>query len=127
MSKFRTVILTFALVLSFTLAVAAQAPSRIYRIGILTPIESSRAEPATLPALVKALSELGFTEGQNLVIEQRGREGNVEELTHLARELIQTRPDVLVGVTSVPTKALLNTGTKTPIVFMFVSDPVGQG
>ena len=85
MSKFRTVILTFALVLSFTLAVAAQAPSRIYRIGILTPIEPSRAEPATLPALVKAFSELGFTEGQNLGAPQGlcakprfpGRNGNV--------------------------------------------------
>lgn len=87
--------------------------------------------PAPLPANVNAfrqgLRENGYVEGRNLLIGWRSAEGQEERLSGLAAELL--RLNVAVIVTEGPSAALAakNATAVTPIVFTFVSDPVGLG
>jgi putative ABC transport system substrate-binding protein len=72
----------------------AQRAGATYRIGVLVPEQA--ADLANIAAFRQGLSELGYVEGQNLVIEYRSAEGRVERLTDLARELARIKIDVIV-------------------------------
>jgi len=77
----------------------AQPPGKVYRLGILSPATVPNPSVATSPNLVPmALHELGYTEGQNLVIERRFAEGQIDRLPALARELVQLRVGVVESV-----------------------------
>ena len=82
----------------FTLAaptsLEAQRAGATYRIGVL--VAEQAADLANIAAFRQGLSELGYVEGQNFVIEYRSAEGRVERLTDLARELVLTKVDVIV-------------------------------
>ena len=109
----------FVLVLFVGLSQAAPPPGKIVRIGYLSTGSARFAE------LKAALNERGFVEGKNVVYE--GRWGELGKLDELAAELVATRPDVIMGITT-PAVAALQRATRTiPIVIMFVSDPVGAG
>ena len=73
----------------------AQQPKKIPRIGYLsaTPraIDSPRSEE-----IRAALRELGYVEGQNIVIEYRYAEGKLDRLPELAAELVQLKVDIIV-------------------------------
>src|SRR5437870_1204500 len=71
----------------------AQQPTKIWRIGYLR--RTSR-EPADIEALRLGLRELGYVEGQNLVIDERYANGDAARLPDLARELMQLKVQVLV-------------------------------
>jgi putative ABC transport system substrate-binding protein len=75
-----------------------------------------------------SLRELGYVEGQNLVIEQRFAEGKLDRLPGLARELAQLRVDLLVAVSPVAVRAASDTTKMIPIVMLLsYSDPVELG
>ena len=105
-------------------AALAQQTPKIWRIGYLR--RTSR-EPADLAALRLGLRELGYVEGQNLVIDERYANGDATRLPDLARELMQLKVQVLVvdGVTTV--RAALGVMGATPIVFTVGGDPVAAG
>jgi hypothetical protein len=72
------------------------------------------------------LRELGYVEGQNLVVERRYAEGKTDRLPGMARELVQLRVDVIVAVSTGVEVA--KEATKTiPIVMGFATDPTGRG
>jgi putative ABC transport system substrate-binding protein len=77
------------------LAVAAQQVGKVYRIGYL-----SAAGPApsmtTLDAFKHGLRELGYVEGQNLVIDYRFAEGRYDRLPDLAAELVRLKVDIIL-------------------------------
>src|SRR5262245_57716449 len=75
------------------LATDAQPVGKVYRIGFL---RRTAPEPADFEAFRQGLRELGYVEGQNVVIEQRYARGAHERLPGLARELLQLQVDVLV-------------------------------
>jgi putative ABC transport system substrate-binding protein len=79
--------------------------------------------------LSAALPELGYVEGQNLVIERRWANGNVDRLPGLARELVQLKVDVIVTVGSVALRPARNATTTIPIVMLagLNPDPVAAG
>jgi putative ABC transport system substrate-binding protein len=78
-------------------------------------------------AFRKRLVELGWIDGRNIRIDYRWGAGSVDRLRLFARELVQLNPDALVTI-STPATAALQTETRTiPIVFAWVSDPVGSG
>jgi putative ABC transport system substrate-binding protein len=112
--------------LATPLAVEAQQAGKVYRLGILSP--------ATLPTSVhgghfhvfERLRELGYVEGQNLVVERRYAEGRTDRLAGLARELVQLRVEVIVAVAAGVEAAQEATRT-IPIVMGFATDPVGRG
>jgi len=97
------------------------------RVGILMPFattDPSRRLDTT--ALLGQLNQLGWTEGRNLKIDYRWASGSVERMQASAKELIAQQPDVII-CRSTPVTAALLTQTRTiPIVFVMVSDPVGE-
>ncbi|MEA2918137.1 MAG: hypothetical protein QOJ15_10218, partial [Bradyrhizobium sp.] len=71
----------------------AQEAGRTYRIGVLTP--SSRAQP-NYDGLFDELRTLGFAEGRNLVVDERGFSGRFSQFPELAVELVKAKVDVIL-------------------------------
>ncbi len=73
------------------------------------------------------MRELGYAEGNNLVIEWRSAEGKYEHLPGLAAELVALKVDVIVTASTSAAVAAQNTATRIPIVMAGINDPVGDG
>jgi putative ABC transport system substrate-binding protein len=106
---------------------AQQTPPSISRIGWLGNTRANTETDPNFDAFREGLRELGYIEGQNIVIETRWAEGRVEQLPALAMELARLQPDVLVTTTTQPTQAAMEVTSTIPIVFSAVGDPVGLG
>jgi putative ABC transport system substrate-binding protein len=81
---------------------------------------------AGLAALKQTLQQLGWSEGRNLQVDFRGAAGDPERLQAFAKELVALHPHVILTRSTPVTAALLNQTRTIPIVFMVVSDPVGE-
>src|SRR6185369_4176906 len=92
----------------------AQPPAKVYRLGYLTPTTTVVDAPR-FARLEQGLRDLGWIAGQNLTIERRSAEGQVERLPDLAAELVQLQPDVIVTFTDPAIKAVMNLTTTLPI------------
>jgi putative ABC transport system substrate-binding protein len=104
----------------------AQQPPRVWRIGYLSP----RVRMDSLPyerAFLHGMSELGYVEGKNVVVEWRFADGAYERLPYLAAELVRLDVDVIVAPSSSAIRAAQQATTTTPIVFISTGDPVGSG
>ncbi len=106
-------------------AIGAQ-PAKVVRIGYLGATVMSAQGPL-LDAFRQGLRELGYVEGQNLVLEYRSAEGKFERLPSLAGELVRLKPDVLLVATTPANLAAKKATTTIPIVMVSVADPVGVG
>ena len=102
----------------------AQQPKRITRIGYLS-LRSS-FEPRE-EAFRKGLRELGYIEGQNIVIEWRFAKGNQDALPELAAELVRLKPDLIVAAGTQAIRAAKQATTTIPIVIGQIGDPVQLG
>jgi putative tryptophan/tyrosine transport system substrate-binding protein len=120
------VTLTLSL-LAAPLAAKAQSLAKVPRIGWLAsgspPSETNRQQS---PFLL-GLRELGWVEGQNLVIERRWAEGNQERVPELAAQLVQLRVDVIVAGDSRVIAAAKHATNTIPIVMTISADPIGAG
>ena len=104
-------------------AVRALEPNRIYRLGHL----SGGVAPQLFAAFKDGMRDLGYIEGQNLMIEHRNADGKFERLPLLVRELLAWNPDVLL-VSTTPANLAAKAATSTvPIVMVAVADPLGVG
>ena len=113
---------------SWPLVARAQQPGRMRLIGVLMGFaESDPNARSCLAALRGALAKLGWTEGSNLRIELRWTTGDTERIRTLAKELVDLRPDVILGQTTPVTDALVRETPTIPIVFVIVSDPIASG
>jgi putative ABC transport system substrate-binding protein len=108
---------------AWLLAVHAQQPAKAARIGYL----AFRSPISADEAFLKGLAELGWIEGQNIVIERRFAAGDTEQLKGAAAELVRLRVDVIVAAASAATKVAKEATASIPIVFANAGDPVGQG
>ena len=108
------------LLVALPLTAAAQAPGKTYRLGYLAPNPRASWDET----FFQALRELGYVEGQNLVVEYR--HGVYDRLPELASELVRGKMDVLVSVTPQASLAAKAATSTIPIIF-FASDPVGVG
>jgi putative ABC transport system substrate-binding protein len=114
------------LLLAVPLAVEAQQAGKAYRIGFLGST-SPTGYANQMKAFRGALRDLGYVEGQNLVIEFRWAEGKYERLPELATELVRLKPDVLV-THGVPGTLAAKRATDTiPIVIGVVGEAVAIG
>ncbi len=107
---------------------AARAEKGMRRIGML--FGSSEDNPqasAGLVAFKKSLADLDWAEGRNLAIDVRWGEADRDRIQTLARELVGLRPDVIFAQATPAVAALKRETQSIPIVFAFVSDPVGSG
>jgi putative ABC transport system substrate-binding protein len=113
---------------TWPLAVRAQQPDRIRRVGVLLPgVNNDPDQQLRLRVLKDALREFGWTDGRNLQIDIRYAAGNVEQFQIYAAELLAVKPDVLIADATPSTSALRHATRAVPIVFTRVTDPVGQG
>src|SRR5438132_12142957 len=113
--------------LTALLAADAQQPAKIPRVGWLD--DGMRADKAHLhEAFLQGLRDLGYVEGQNLVIEHRGAERQPARLPELAAELVRLQVEVIVTTGGVPATSAAKRATSTiPIVMADAGDPVGAG
>jgi putative ABC transport system substrate-binding protein len=99
---------------------------RVYRIGILETIPADRNR-RNLSALLTALHEHGYIEGQDLQIEYRSADGQADRFSALAAELVRLRPDLIVTRGTPATIAAKEATDTIPIVFTAIGEPVGAG
>jgi putative ABC transport system substrate-binding protein len=110
------------------LAVRAQQPERLRRIGVLIGFaESDPAVQSWLGAFRGTLAKLGWTEGSNLRIEVRWAGDDPDRMKTFAKELVDLRPDAILSVTTPVTGALIRETQTIPIVIVTVADPISSG
>ena len=104
-------------ILAFSTRAGAQQPERVFRIGYLSSGTSSAASDAGLSAFRQRLQELGYVEGQNVVIEYRYGKLENERLPDLVAELVRRNVDVIVTSPDPPSIRAAQSATRTiPIV-----------
>ena len=97
--------------LAAPLAAGAQPAGKVHRIGYISSSSSTAHLPQSEP-FRQGLRELGWVEGQNIVIEYRFAEGRFDRLPDLAAELVRLKVDIIVAGSSPPAAAAKNaTGT----------------
>ena len=101
--------------------------ARLPVVGFLTSLSSgSIAQRA--PSVRQGLSETGFVEGRNVVIEYRAAEGQYDRLPSLATDLVERKVDVIFAYGgSGPAKAAKAATASIPIVFLSAADPIAAG
>jgi putative ABC transport system substrate-binding protein len=113
---------------AWPLAARAQQPERMRRIGVLMNLAADDPQSqARLAAFAQGLQQLGWTIGQNVLVDYRWGGGNAETMRKHAAELVALAPDVVLAHSSAALAPLLRVTRAVPIVFTVVADPVGAG
>jgi putative tryptophan/tyrosine transport system substrate-binding protein len=113
---------------AWPLAVRAQQPARMRRLGFLSlGLPNDAFSRPNIAAFLQGLAALGWKEGFNLLIDWRWHAADATAAERQAVELVTLKPDVLFAVGN-PAVEKIRQQTKTiPVVFALVSDPVGMG
>ena len=125
MDRRRFLLTSLAGALAAPLAAEAQHASRMPRIAFLTT--TSPGGSPTTDAFVRALRELGYVEGQNIVIEWRWGRGGTERFPQFAAEVVRLNVDVIVAANDAAGRAAQRATRAIPIVIPTIGDPVGGG
>jgi len=113
---------------TWPLSARAQQPDRVKRVGVLMAYAESDLEAvARVKAFTQALEGRGWTDGRNVQIEYRWASGDRERFRAYAVELVGLQPNVILSATTPVLGTLLRETRTIPIVFLSVSDPVGDG
>ena len=107
--------------LAAPLAATAQQPSKIHRVGVVV------GGLDLTDNLRQGLGELGWVEGQNLVVLKRVWSGRTEQFPAIIAALIQLKVDVIVSSSTPAVRAAKEATRTTPIVMAGLIDPVGAG
>jgi ABC-type uncharacterized transport system substrate-binding protein len=102
-------------------------PSRSADRPRITILHSGFPWRTPIHMLLNDLKALGYEDDRSASIDVVGGEGDPQRLKKVVAEIIANRPSVIVAITSPAALALKNAGVDTPVVFGFVSDPVGLG
>jgi putative ABC transport system substrate-binding protein len=105
----------------------AQEPVRVRTVGVLMGFANDAEAKARVQAFEQGLEREGWSLGQNLRIEYRYAEGDSARIQALAKELVELKPDCILGHSTPVVTALMQATRTIPIVFVFVADPVGSG
>lgn len=106
------------------LSLVAHAQPKMTRLGILISASGSPTLRTTLP---QSLQALGYVEGQNLTVEWRRAEGQLELLPAFAEELVRSEVDVIVAFGPSAVRAAQQATRSIPIVMFINGDPIGAG
>src|SRR5262249_4139493 len=110
------------------LAARAQQGERMRRIGVLTTFaENDALIQSYQAAFRKRLGEAGWQVGHNIRIDYRWAAGSADRLQLLAKELVESKPDLIFAQTTPATEAVLRLTRTIPTIFVQVTDPVGGG
>ena len=119
------VVMTFAILVG-AYAAGAQQAGKMPRIGYLAP-GSAKTDASFVQAFSEGLRELGWVDRQNMAIEYRWAQGKLDQLPELAAELVRLQVDVIFAANTPAVVAVKKTGTKIPVVFALVSEPIEIG
>src|SRR5215468_12710123 len=115
-------------VATWPLTARAQQSDRMRRLGILMAVAESDADVRKgIVIFQQRLQELGWKDGKNIHIDYRWGDADPDRIQALAKELVDLHPDALVGHSTPSAKGLLKQTHSIPIVFLTVTDPLGQG
>jgi ABC-type uncharacterized transport system substrate-binding protein len=120
MDRRRFLLISLAGVLALPLDADAGQTGRVPKVGFL-------GGSPFIQAFEQGLRELGYTDGQNIAIEQISWAGRDEDPPILAAELVRRKVDLLVAGTTQRALAARNATTTIPIVMVNVADPVASG
>jgi putative ABC transport system substrate-binding protein len=112
---------------AWPLAASARQRERMRRIAVLSGLAADDQDnKVRLAAFQQRLQQLGWTDGHNVRIDYRFAAANAENYRKYAAELVALAPDVILapGASLVP---MLQATRTIPIVFAFITDPVGSG
>ena len=110
---------------AWSLAARAQQSRRI---GVLMGLAQNDPEgQARIAAFRQGLEDLKWAEGSNIRVDIRWGTGDAAAVRANAAELVSLAPDVIVGSNTPPARALKQATQTIPIVFVGVSDPIGDG
>jgi putative ABC transport system substrate-binding protein len=115
-----------ALLLALSLPAEAQQAKKVHRIGYLSRSSESDNLPR-IQAFRQGLRDLGYVEGQNILIEYRYAEGNSDRLPPLAADLVARKVDVIVAPGTGPVSAAKQATKTVPIIMVTAPDPVAGG
>jgi len=116
-----------SMLLALCFPAQAQQPKKVYRIGYLSGTDRVTDDPRA-EGTRRALKELGYIEGQNIIIEYRHAEGKAGRNAELAAELVRLNVDLIVVAGGEGNIRAATNATKTiPIVMMGQADPVNAG
>jgi putative ABC transport system substrate-binding protein len=119
----------FAIVATFVFRAVdtrAQQPGKVPRIGFLAA-NSPSSSAARVEAFRQGLHQLGYVEGNNIMIEFRYAGGQLDRLPALATELVRLKVNVIVTSGPAPTRPAKEATDTIPIVMAWDIDPVGSG
>ncbi len=105
----------------------AQQVGKVYRIGFLAFGPPPSGVSPSLEALRQRLRELGYMEGQNLILEPRYAKGNLGRLPGLAAELVRLKADIIITSGTGAAWAAQDATKAIPIIIAGASDPVAFG
>jgi len=108
------------------LAAGAQPAGKVHRIGFLGN-STAALEAHLVGPFREGLRELGYVEGQNIVIEYRWAEGNYERFPALIAELLAQRVELIVTAGTPASLAVKKATTSLPLIMVGVGDPVDTG
>ena len=112
---------------AWPIAARAQQGGRMRRVGVLqATAENDQETQARTKAFRQGLAALGWTEGRDILIDYRYATGDAARIKAYAAEMVSAGPDLILA-NSTPVVAALRQGTPPPIVFVQVTDPIGQG
>ncbi|HKX08773.1 MAG TPA: ABC transporter substrate-binding protein [Stellaceae bacterium] len=102
---------------------SAQQRGKVYRIGILEPTAAAQ-NTANLEALRLGLRNLGYAEGQNLILEYRSSDGRDERFPELAADLVRLKVDLIVTRGTPAAQAAKGASGSTPVVMAAMGAPL---
>ena len=111
--------------LAAPLAAEAQRVRKVPRVGVLAD-QSPEGTP-WIYGLRDGLRELGYIEGQNVILEWRWAQGRAERFPDLAADLVRLEADIIVAANNPATAAAQKATRTIPIVMVIALDPVGSG
>ena len=117
-------ILSWILLFALIVPANAQDTKKIPRIGYLALLEGRLASEQ---AFLQGLRDLGYIDGQTIIIDYRFAGGKVERLPELAEELVRMKSKLIVARATPAAQAAKNATTTIPIVMFGVADAVGSG
>lgn len=108
--------------------VVARAQQKLPRIGyLLTGSPASAEGHVSLDSFKQGMRELGYIDGQNIQIEVRAANSDIERFPVLANELINLKVDVIVASNSLAARAVKQASANIPTVVPVMGDPIGDG
>jgi putative ABC transport system substrate-binding protein len=106
---------------------AQQTAKTLPRIGVISSTGTAESPWPLFDAFRLGLSDLGYVEGKNILIESRYAEGRLDRMPGLVNELVQQKVDVIVAVNNVIIRAAKEATKTIPIVMISSVDPVAAG